>query len=69
MCVCLFVCVCAHHVTGRLPIIGVGGVRSGQDAYEKLRAGASLIQIYTSLAIEGPPVIARIKAELTEILR
>jgi dihydroorotate dehydrogenase len=54
---------------GKLPIVGVGGVRSGRDAYDKLRAGASLVQIYTSLALEGPPVVTRIKRELAHILR
>ena len=55
--------------TGEVPIIGVGGVRSGRDAYQKLKAGASLVQLYTSLALEGPPVVSRIKRELAEILR
>lgn len=54
---------------GRIPIIGVGGVASGQDAYEKILAGASLIQLYTSFAFQGPPVVRRIKRELDEILR
>ena len=44
-------------------------MRSGRDAYDKLRAGASLVQIYTSLALEGPPVVTRIKRELAHILR
>ena len=54
---------------GVFPIIGVGGVFSGQDAYNKIISGASLVQLYTSLAYEGPPVVKRIKKELTEILR
>ena len=54
---------------GRLPIIGLGGVRSGRDAYEKIAAGASLVQLYTSLSLEGPPVVTRVKRELAEILR
>nr|CAG4637134.1 EOG090X08P9 [Ceriodaphnia reticulata]SVE73024.1 EOG090X08P9 [Ceriodaphnia reticulata] len=54
---------------GRIPIIGVGGVASGQDAYEKILAGASLVQLYTSFAFQGPPVVRRIKRELDEILR
>ena len=54
---------------GRIPIIGVGGVASGQDAFEKILAGASLIQLYTSFAFQGPPVVRRIKRELDEILR
>jgi dihydroorotate dehydrogenase len=54
---------------GKLPIVGVGGVFTGKDAYEKIRAGASLIQLYTSLALDGPPVIASINRELAALLR
>lgn len=54
---------------GRIPIIGVGGVSSGQDAFEKIQAGASLVQLYSSFALEGPPVVRRIKRELDDILR
>nr|SVE73644.1 EOG090X08P9 [Daphnia atkinsoni] len=54
---------------GQIPIIGVGGVASGQDAYEKILAGASLVQLYSSFALEGPPIVRRIKRELDEILR
>lgn len=49
-------------------LIGVGGVASGQDAYAKIRAGASLVQLYTALAYEGPSLIGRIKAELVACL-
>lgn len=54
---------------GKVPIIGVGGVESGQDAYDKIRAGASLIQLYTALAYHGPWVVRRIKSELAELLK
>lgn len=54
---------------GSVPIIGVGGVTSGRDAYEKIRAGASLVQIYTSLIYHGPPVVQRITDEMEELLR
>lgn len=53
---------------GRVPIVGVGGVFSGRDAYEKILAGASVVQIYTSFAWHGPPVVARIKRELEALL-
>ena len=53
---------------GRIPLIGCGGVSSGQDAYEKIRAGASLVQIYTALAVQGPGVVPRIKRELAACL-
>jgi len=53
---------------GKLPIIGVGGIASGADAYEKIRAGASLVQLYTALVYHGPGLIQRIKRELAELL-
>jgi dihydroorotate dehydrogenase len=52
----------------RLTLIGCGGVASGRDAWEKIRAGASLVQLYTAFAYEGPAVIPRIKAELLAIV-
>lgn len=54
---------------GRIPIIGVGGVCTGQDALEKIRAGASLVQMYTALTYHGPPVVGTIKQELEALLR
>ncbi|CAG5116081.1 unnamed protein product, partial [Candidula unifasciata] len=54
---------------GQVPIIGVGGVSSGQDAYDKVKAGACLIQVYTALVFHGPPVISKIKREMAELLR
>jgi len=53
---------------GKLPIIGVGGVFSAEDAYRKIRAGASLIQVYTGLVYEGPSLVRRIKEGLIELL-
>lgn len=53
---------------GSIPIIGVGGVFSGSDAYAKIRAGATLIQLYTSYIYNGPPIVGKIKRELCEIL-
>jgi dihydroorotate dehydrogenase len=53
---------------GKLPIIGVGGIASGADAYEKIRAGASLVQLYTALVYHGPGLVQRIKRELTALL-
>jgi dihydroorotate dehydrogenase len=52
-----------------LPLIGVGGVGSGAEAYAKLRAGASAVQLYTALVYGGPGLIGRIKRELLERLR
>ncbi|MDE2228071.1 MAG: quinone-dependent dihydroorotate dehydrogenase [Alphaproteobacteria bacterium] len=54
---------------GRLPLIGVGGIASGEDAYAKLRAGASVVQLYTALVYEGPGLVARIKADLVRLLK
>ncbi len=50
-------------------IIGVGGIRDGESAYRKIRAGASLLQVYTALIYEGPGVIQRIKQELVDRLK
>lgn len=54
---------------GQVPIVGVGGISNGQDAYSKVKAGASLIQLYTALIYQGPPVISKIKRELDDLLR
>ena len=53
---------------GQIPIIGVGGVFTGDDAFEKIKAGASLIQIYTALVYEGPTVLRRIENRLAKLL-
>lgn len=53
---------------GKVPIIGVGGIFSGSDAYEKIKAGASLVQIYTSFIYHGPPIVGKIKDELNKLL-
>jgi dihydroorotate dehydrogenase len=53
---------------GRLPIVGVGGVDSGDAAYEKIRAGATLVEVYTALAFEGPALVPRVKKRLAELL-
>jgi dihydroorotate dehydrogenase len=55
-------------VGSKLALIGVGGVASGADAYAKIRAGASLVQLYTALVYEGPGLITRIKSELATLL-
>lgn len=54
---------------GRIPLIGCGGVSSGKDAYAKIRAGASLIQLYTALIYGGPGLVADIKTSLLGHLR
>ena len=54
---------------GKIPIIGVGGVNSGKSAYEKIIAGASLLQLYTSFVYRGPSAAKDIKKELIQILK
>lgn len=49
--------VLAEHLKGTLPIIGVGGISSGDDAIEKLQAGAQLVQIYSGFIFKGPELI------------
>lgn len=53
---------------GRIPIIGCGGIFDADDAYEKIRAGASLLQIYTSFIYRGPKVVQDIARGLTMLL-
>ena len=53
---------------GQMTLVGVGGVASGADAYAKIRAGASLVELYTALVFEGPGLAGRIKAELAALL-
>ena len=53
-----------RRVGDKITLIGVGGISSGADAYAKIRAGASLVQLYTALAFSGPGLVARIKHEL-----
>lgn len=54
---------------GRIPLIGVGGVSSPEDAYEKIRAGASLVQLYTALVYQGPALVAKIIERLPAMLK
>jgi dihydroorotate dehydrogenase len=54
---------------GRLELIGAGGVASGADAYAKLRAGASAVQLYSNLVFEGPGLVTRIRRELAARLK
>lgn len=54
---------------GRLPLIAAGGIASGADAWARIRAGASAIQVYSALVYEGPALIGRIKRDLAARLR
>jgi dihydroorotate dehydrogenase len=54
---------------GRLTLIGAGGVASGADAYAKIRAGASAVQLYTALVFQGPGLVRRMRTDLAARLR
>lgn len=54
---------------GELPIIGVGGIENGQDALEKIKSGATLVQVYSAMVYEGPTLVNKIKRELIDLLR
>jgi dihydroorotate dehydrogenase len=56
-------------MNGKLPIIGVGGIFNADDAWEKITAGASLVQIYTGLVFEGPGITKKIVAGLIQRLK
>ncbi|SIS79129.1 quinone-dependent dihydroorotate dehydrogenase [Alicyclobacillus vulcanalis] len=60
--------IAARAAQGRLPIMGSGGVFSAEDAYEKIRSGASLVQIYTALIYRGPAVVGDIVRGLDGLL-
>jgi dihydroorotate dehydrogenase len=57
-----------RRTAGQVPIIGVGGIGSAEDAYERVRAGATLVQVYTSLIYEGPGLFRRINRGLLRLL-
>jgi dihydroorotate dehydrogenase len=58
-----------QHTGGRIPIVGVGGIASAEDAYGHIRAGASMVELYTGLIYEGPGLVAAIKVGLAGLLR
>ena len=59
---------CTRLTEGRLPLIGVGGVASAADAYAKIRAGASAVQLYPALVYDGLGLVPRLLAELDALL-
>lgn len=59
----------ADAAAGRLTLIGVGGIASGADAYARIRAGASAVQLYSALVFQGPDLVTRIKRDLAARLR
>ncbi len=54
---------------GKIPLIGVGGIRSGADAYAKIKAGASLVQIYSALIYQGFEMVEQVKRDLIVLLK
>ena len=54
---------------GKIKIIGVGGVDSGESAFEKISAGAEAVQLYTGMVYKGPGIVKQIKKELISILK
>ena len=63
---------CIRHIRrqtkGRLPIIGVGGIFTAEDAYEKIRAGACLVEVWTGMIFEGPSIVRNINRGLLRLL-
>ena len=53
---------------GKIPIVGVGGISNGKDAYERIKSGASLIQIYSALVYHGPELANEINEDLLELM-
>lgn len=58
----------AQRVERQFPLIGCGGIGSGADAYAKIRAGATMVQLYSAMVYEGPPLVRRVKDELATLL-
>ena len=56
------------YTDGAIPLIGVGGVESGHDAFDKLKAGASLVEIYSTMIYKGPGVVSQIRHELAQLM-
>ncbi len=54
---------------GQIPLIGVGGISTGIDCYDKIKSGASLVQLYTALVYSGPNLINDMKADLIDLIK
>ena len=53
---------------GKIPIVGCGGISTGEHAYAAIRAGASLLQLYTAMVYHGPSVVTTIQEDLAALL-
>jgi dihydroorotate dehydrogenase len=54
---------------GAIPLVGVGGIASAEDAWERIRAGASLVQLYSAMVYQGPGIARRIVRGLEALMR
>ena len=54
---------------GQIPLIGVGGISSAKDAYNKIRNGASLVQLFTGIVYHGPGLIKKMNSEISALLK
>lgn len=59
----------ARRLHGRMPMIGAGGIATAEQAYTKIKAGASAVQLYSAMVYQGPSIAARLTAELSALLR
>jgi dihydroorotate dehydrogenase len=60
----------AYKLTGgKIPLVGVGGISTGRQAFEKILAGASLVQLYSAMVFDGPALVQKVKSELELCLR
>lgn len=59
----------AIETEGKLPLVGVGGIFSAKDAFAKIKAGATAVQLYTALIYEGPGLIGRMRRKLPHLLQ
>lgn len=57
-----------QEVGDKVPVVGVGGIFKGEDAYQKIRAGASLVQVYTGMIYQGPGIAKQINKKLLELM-
>ncbi|WP_103104129.1 quinone-dependent dihydroorotate dehydrogenase [Brevibacillus reuszeri] len=58
-----------QEIGDKVPVIGVGGIYTGEDAYEKIRAGASLVQVYTGMIYQGPGIPKQINKKLLQLMK
>ena len=58
-----------REIGAQIPIIGVGGIFCAEDAYAKIKAGASAVQVYTGLVYQGPGMVRELKKGLVRLLR